>query len=88
MAKFPGYSVLPDEREDIQQGLQNTFEFLNRLASIWKDNRVNYFLVLPVDMVDLLDEASGICTCEENDCREICYADWDYCFNHGQGVVE
>lgn len=42
------------------------------------------YVVMPSELVDLLDELGGVVRCEEENCRKPCHSDWDFCEEHGK----
>lgn len=86
--------MLPDDADDL---LANVTEFVRchkKLGEVWVKHRGDFYFELelyermPNELVDMLDEMSGVVRCEEADCRALCHGDWDFCKEHGERMPD
>jgi len=88
MAKKQDFSIGTDDRNDLCQSLADFLECLDKLSNEWQVVRPKcftkfWFDCLGPDLLDLLDSIADIYICIEDNCREPCHEDWDFCFQHG-----
>jgi len=89
-----GQSAGEDVRKDLRENVNQVCAFVEELGMRWRKvrndivgNVTPFYDVLPRELVDMLDDAADVVTCEEGDCLAPVHEDWDFCEKHGRRTI-
>jgi hypothetical protein len=88
MAKKQDFSIRVDDRNDLCESLTDFLESADLISKKWQVVRLcrptKFWLdLLGPELLDLLDSIADIYNCTQDECREPCWEDWDFCLQHG-----